>query len=194
LNRKEEILEAVISRFQERGFTADITLSQIALQVDIGKSTIYEYFSNKDEVFKGALLKISQDSIEEILNINNIEEMNFEEAFKTQFSKLLEVSCKSKMTFQIFTEDLIHRMPITIKEELKRRMYEVKDIMEKRFALIILKGVNEKLITVEMNSMNQLIFSSLIVGSIIRYSNSDTEILLKDFVNTIYDITIKIGS
>jgi len=106
----------------------------------------------------------------------------------------LEVSCKSRMTFQIFTEDLIHRMPLTIKEGLKRRMFEVKDIMEKRFSLIILKGVSEKLITMELNSMNQLVFSSLIVGSILRYSNSVLEIPLEQFVDKVYEIIIKIGN
>ena len=63
MSRRDEILDAVISKFQEEGFSTDLTISQIANKVDIGKSTIYEYFKTKDDVFKEALLKISKENI-----------------------------------------------------------------------------------------------------------------------------------
>ena len=194
MSRKDEILEAVISKFQDEGFSTDLTISQIAHKVDIGKSTIYEYFKTKDDVFKEALLKISKESIEEVLNIENIEDLNFEEAFKAQFSKILEVSYNSKVAYQLFSKDFIHRMPSSIREELIAQMEETRVIIEKRFILIFIKGVGEKLINIEANPTSNIVFSSLIVGAIIRYSNSGIDVELDDFVDRIYETVIKLGN
>lgn len=194
MSRKDEILEAVISRFQDEGFSTDLTISQIAKKVDIGKSTIYEYFRTKDDVFKEALLKISKESIEEVLGIDNIEDLGFEEAFKAQFSKILEVSYKSKVVYQLFSKDFIHRMPSSIREELITQMEETRKIIEQRFILIFIKGVEEKLINIEPNPTSNIVFSSLIVGAIIRYSNSEIEIKLEEVVNKIYETILKLGN
>lgn len=194
MSRRDEILDAVISKFQEEGFSTDLTISQIANQVDIGKSTIYEYFKTKDDVFKEALYKISNDNVEEIINIEGIEKMNFEEAFKTQFRLILEVSCRSRLIYQVFSKDFIHRMPVSIREELKQQMDDTKEIIEKRFVLIFIKGVEENLLTISRDPVNILIFSSLIVGAILRYSSSDQEVPLSLFVDKIYDTILKLGN
>lgn len=194
MSRRDEILDAVISKFQEDGFSTDLTISQIAKVVDIGKSTIYEYFKTKDDVFKEALLKISNENIAQVLNIEHIDEMSFEEAFKTQFSKILEVSCESVLIYQIFSKDFIHRMPSSIREELRQKMEDTRAIIEKRFILIFIKGVGEKLLDIGPSPTNNLIFSSLIVGAILRYSNSNQEVPLNEFVDKIYDTIIKLGN
>ena len=194
MSRKDEILAAVISKFEEEGFSTDLTISEIAKKVDIGKSTIYEYFKNKDDVFKEALLKISNESIDKIINIENIENMDFEEAFKIQFSKILEVSLKSRMVYQIFSKDFIHRMPETIREELKQKMEDTREVIEKRFVLIFIKGVGENLLNIDSNPTSNLVYSSLIVGAIFRYSNSDFDIPVADFVNEIYKTILKLAN
>ncbi len=194
MSRRDEILDAVISKFQEEGFSTDLTISQIANKVDIGKSTIYEYFKTKDDVFKEALLKISRESIDEVLNIDNIENMNFEDAFKIQFSKILEVSYKSRIVYQIFSKDFIYRMPLGIREELKQKMDDTRKTIEKRFILIFLKGIEGKLIDIEANPTINLVFSSLIVGAILRYSNSNQEVPINEFVDKIYDTILKLGN
>ena len=194
MSRRNEILDAVISKFQEEGFSTDLTISQIANIVDIGKSTIYEYFKTKDDVFKEALLKISNENIEEVLNIENIEEMSFEDAFKAQFSKILDVSCRSRLIYQIFSKDFIHRMPVSIREELKQMMDETRKTIEQRFVLIFYKGINEKLVNIESDPESNLVISSLVVGAIIRYSNSNQEVKLENFVDKIYDTVLKLGN
>ena len=194
MSRRDEILDAVISKFQEEGFSTDLTISQIAKQVDIGKSTIYEYFKTKDDVFKEALYKISNDNVEEIINIEGIEEMNFEEAFKTQFRLILEVSCRSRLIYEVFSKDFIHRMPVSIREELKQQMDDTREIIEKRFVLIFIKGVEENLLVISREPVNILVFSSLILGAILRYAGSDQEVPLNLFVDKIYDTILKLGN
>lgn len=194
MSRKEEILDAVISKFQEEGFSTDLTISQIANLVDIGKSTIYEYFKTKDDVFKEALIKISNEGINDVINIDNIENMSFEEAFKTQYSKILEVSLQSRIVYQIFSKDFIFRMPASIREELKQQMEDTREIIEKRFILIFSKGISEGLIDIVPEPQNTIIFSSLIVGGILRYSHQTQDIPLDLFVDKFYDTIIKLGN
>lgn len=194
MSRRDEILDAVISKFQEEGFSTDLTISQIAKSVDIGKSTIYEYFKTKDDVFKEALFKISKDNIEEVINLKGIEEMCFEEAFKTQLSMILDVSCKSRLIYQVFSKDFIHRMPVSIKEDLKQKMEDTREIIEQRFTLIFIKGVQENLLSITRDPLNTMVFSSLIVGAILRYSGSDQLIPLNQFVDKIYNTILKLGN
>jgi len=194
MNRKDEILGAVISKIQEEGFSTDLTISQIAKKVDIGKSTIYEYFKTKDDIFKEALLKISSDSINAIISVDNIESMSFEEAFKVQFKKILEVSYKSRLIYQVFSKDFIHRMPSSIKEDLKQRISGTRETVENRFIMIFIKGKEEGLLRKNINLRESLVFSSLIVGAIFRYSNSTVEISLDNFVDEIYKTIVKLGN
>jgi len=194
MNRKDEILGAVISKIQEEGFSTDLTISQIAKKVDIGKSTIYEYFKTKDDIFKEALLKISSDSINAIISVDNIESMSFEEAFKVQFKKILEVSYKSRLIYQVFSKDFIHRMPSSIKEDLKQRISGTRETIENRFIMIFIKGTEEGLLRKNINPSESLVFSSLIVGAIFRYSNSTVEISLDNFVDEIYKTIVKLGN
>jgi len=194
LSRKDEILDAVIANFQEEGFSTDLTISQIAKIVDIGKSTIYEYFKTKDDVFKEALLKISHSSIDEVLSIHGIEDMGFEKAFKIQFSKILEVSLKSKIIYQLFSKDFIHRMPVSIREELRQKMEETGEVIEKRFVLIFIKGVGEGLLKIDAEPINNIVFSSLIVGAILRFSHNLDKIPLNEFVDKIYETVLKLGN
>ncbi len=194
MSRKDEILEAVITQFQGEGFSGNLTISEIAKKVDIGKSTIYEYFKTKDDVFKEALLKMTSQSIEDVLNIKNIEALGFEDSFKAQYSKLLEAAQKSRVIYQLFSQDFMHRMPLTIKEELGCKMQETKDVIEKRFTMIFAKGIEEKLIHIEPDPVNILVFSSLIVGSLLRYSSTNADIPLEILVDRVYKTIIKLGN
>lgn len=194
MSRKDEILEAVISKFQEEGFSYDLKLSEIAQLVNIGKSTIYEYFKSKDDVFKEALLKITSNNIDEVINIKNIANLSFEDAFKAQFSKMLEVASKSRMMFEVFSKDFSHQFTKESQEELMNKMQEIKKIIEQRFTLVMIKGFEEGKISLKPSPINEMIISSLIVGGMLRYSGSENKIVLSDFVNEVFDTIIKIAN
>ena len=51
--KKGQILEAVIHQFAQKGFSRT-TINDIALASGIGKGTVYEYFSNKEEIVQEA--------------------------------------------------------------------------------------------------------------------------------------------
>lgn len=59
--KRNEIAHKAADLIIERGFN-ETSVSQIAKAVGIGKSTLYDYFSNKDEIF----LYLLDEPIEEL--------------------------------------------------------------------------------------------------------------------------------
>jgi len=53
-SKRERILNAAEALFAEKGFAA-ATVEEVAKRAGIGKSTVYEYFGSKDEIFRQTL-------------------------------------------------------------------------------------------------------------------------------------------
>ena len=53
-SKRERILNAAEALFAEKGFSA-ATVEEVAKRAGIGKSTVYEYFGSKDEIFRQTL-------------------------------------------------------------------------------------------------------------------------------------------
>ena len=54
-NKRDLILDAVLSLAEKRDSHANIKVSDIALEAGIGKGTVYEYFSSRDEIITNAV-------------------------------------------------------------------------------------------------------------------------------------------
>jgi AcrR family transcriptional regulator len=194
LNRKDQIIEAVILKFQEEGFSTDLTITEIAKSVNIGKSTVYEYFKSKDDVIKEALVKMSDLNTDRIFNIENIENMKFEEAFKAQLVILFHIASESRMMFEVFSKDFKNQLPLAIQGELMEKMHEVKELIEQRFVMIMIKGVNEGLISIDQDPVSVNVISGLVVGSMLRYSDADTNLDINEFVDKVFEAVVKLGN
>ena len=55
-SKKELIFAVVINHIKTTGLLSGLTISEIARKADIGKGTIYEYFSSKDELFAETMI------------------------------------------------------------------------------------------------------------------------------------------
>jgi len=194
LNRKDQILDVVIKKFVQDGFSSELTITEIAKSCDIGKSTVYEYFKSKDDVIKEALLKMSGINTERVINIDNIENMKFEEAFKIQIKVLYEIASESRMIFEVFSKDFKNHLPQTSKEELVGKVCEIKEIIEQRFILIMIKGYSEGLITMDQDILSVNVLSGLVIGSMLRYTDSEVDMDLDKFVNKVYEAVLKVGN
>jgi len=58
--RKNEILTSVMGIIAKKGY-AHIKMADIAMEADIGKGTLYEYFDSKEELFTSAFDKFRKD-------------------------------------------------------------------------------------------------------------------------------------
>lgn len=193
MNRKEEILDAVVKSFHKDGFKMDLTISQIAKLVDIGKSTLYEYFKNKDEIYTEAILLMINSNTESSLSIDNFEEMDFEESFKVQVTLLLNMAYQSRMMLEMFTKNFIYKLPDSIREGLKKTMESARLHITNRFILIFTKGIQEGILKQDIDPLKIEVITSMIVGSVVRYSDSTVKIDLNDFVKELYRSSVLIS-
>jgi len=194
LNRKDQIIETVILKFQEEGFSTDLTITEIAKSVNIGKSTVYEYFKSKDDVIKEALVKMSDLNTDRVLNIDNIENMTFENSFKAQLVILFQIASESRMMFEVFSKDFQNQLPPAIQGELMEKMHKIKELIEQRFIMIMIKGVTEGLISIGQDPISVNVISGLVVGSMLRYSDSDIKLDINEFVDKVFEAVVKLGN
>jgi len=93
MTKRETILEAVIALSDRVESPNDITVSAVAEEADVGKGTVYEYFSSKSEMITEAVAYFAFCRLEPLLS------MEFTESFYDNFKKMLE------MISQIFREN-----------------------------------------------------------------------------------------
>ena len=137
---------------------------------------------------------MSELNTDRIINIENIENMGFEEAFKVQLRILFKIASESRMMFEVFSKDFQNQLPPAIQGELMIKMHEVKALVEQRFILIMIKGVTEGLIKIDEDPLSVNVISGLVIGSMLRFSDSDTSLDLDKFVNKVYESLLKVAN
>jgi AcrR family transcriptional regulator len=196
MSRKDEIIVALIEIINEKGLSADFTISQLAKKVDIGKSTIYEYFDTKDEIFKEAIYTIFNESISSIMNREVDLDKTFETLFKDEMQFLFTLSDEKQYIMKMIQAEYKHNFPKLIKKELLEQFESLQHYYEERFRKIILKGFEENGFNSTNIIMDSLIISSLIAGSIQRYMNIRVpfpeDINIEDYIHEIYLTVLKI--
>lgn len=194
MSRRNEIVNAVSELIRENGISSDFTISEVARKVDIGKSTIYEYFKNKDDLYKEAVLKTVNINFADSMNTDEFQNLSFEESLKVVLSELLITANQSKSFMEMFISSK-DALSDDLKEELHAQFRNTKDQINKLFLGIFAKGLQEGVLHLnsEAESMQHVI-SSLIAGSVIRYCDDDVEIELKPFINQIYDAIIVLAN
>ena len=66
--KEKEIIEAARNRFAHYGFSK-VTMEEVALDVGMGKASLYYYFPNKEDLFKSVIQKEQDLFVEEIKNL-----------------------------------------------------------------------------------------------------------------------------
>lgn len=187
MGRKEEILLTVKDMMIHEGIDASFTMASLAKRLDIGKSTIYEYFQNKDELLKDAFLMIVDEYVEEILTFEDLDSYNFEEAMKIQLERIMSKAYLSRMTLETFTNEHIHRLPAMYKDELQAQMKTIKERMANRFITLFRKAIDEGIAREEHMKNNEDMIGSLVMGAIFKYIDEAEDISLKPYVDKLYD-------
>lgn len=115
VDKRQEILDAAIKLFSERGFEKT-TVDEIAARANVGKGTIYLYFENKEQIFL-AVIKEGMSEInrqfEEILTRKDFD-------FQKQLRELIYTHLK-------FVEDHHEFYRIFLKERISLKFSENED-------------------------------------------------------------------
>ncbi len=103
--KREQILQAVLELFMEEGLKG-MKVSAIARRADVGKGTVYEYFSSKEELFLGAVA-FGIEQLAEMVNENLKEAASFRESFDSIVDCIAEIANRGPfMSFMTDTANM----------------------------------------------------------------------------------------
>lgn len=188
---KTKILEIVIDLIKHDHRDADLTLSRIAKRANIGKSTIYEHFSNKqDLVYEASIYLI--ETYEKRFLMNQIDTLDFETAYKTSIHNMIEILKEAKSLFQFLLSDLKADESLDFDERIKqcatKTQTKVGDFLRK----ILLIGVKEGKITSELNYELGMFLGGFLVGNVIQYVNGKFNIEEDRLIDQLYFYSLKL--
>ena len=196
MSRKTEILDALIDIFKTKGIQSDFTISELARKVDIGKSTIYEYFDTKDEILAEAFYRIFEKAITSIRERQVDSELNFEQALKDELRFVFNLASSSSFMFELLTPDFHDNVPNTLKGNFANEMKLTAKHYETTFRNIVVKGIEEGVLQDDNLPIKGMLFGSLVSGSITRMTNFNNmeigEFDMEQYIDAIYQTAIKL--
>ena len=182
--KKKEIIEKAKIVFAKRGYH-NTSLSHISKKCGMGRTTIYQYFKNKDEIFYhtiGSTLEEMQTQVEVI--VAN-EELSFTEKLKQVIHQLTEGQ-EDNNTFILLLETLLilNRKKNEVLEKLKDDIQRLKNTIED----LIKQAIEKKEIKpVDSNSFLETICTFIETFTIKKVSNRDDLKVKVESLNLLID-------
>lgn len=165
--KEEEICRAVIRLMASGANAYTMTVQQIADEAGIGKGTLYEYFSAREEIVAKAVVFRMREELEELRIL-----CSAQAAFQDKMYSLLDFSCQGAFSrgssFQMILSNLhtgeMHQL--LCKNEMVRSSLatDLRELMHN----LILQGVQEGVITMPPSERIGML---ALVGMVFSYVN-----------------------
>jgi AcrR family transcriptional regulator len=190
MSTKDKILSAVIAHIKEGDSLEQITISKIAAEAEIGKSTVYEHFNSKEDMVSETYSYLL-NYYENIL-MSDIQKMDFKTAFIEQIEKILFVMKDAKIIMTAIMnfdqESFIHQG-----KQMEIQAAEIRDKMKDRFTSIFKLGIIEGIIEPKVpKPYTGHVVQALISGLLFQYTNEAIEIKENELYELIYEQAIEI--
>lgn len=186
---KDKLLSVLVSYIKEGKDLEDIALSTIAKNAEIGKSTVYEYFSSKEEMIEETyrfLLK----HYENIL-LADLKLMSFEAAFKEEIKRSLFVMKDAQALMEAIMKHPSTKM-MRLNHELKDEIEHIQYQMQQRFESIMKIGVIEGKIPAKTpDPHKRYVIQALISGLMFQYVNHEMNLGEDELIELIYHEVLK---
>jgi len=158
--KRSDILIAAHQLFKIKGFH-NTKMDEIALNAGVGKGTLYEYFTSKQEIFDETCIDrvtVIRDAIEEISNKNI--------SFKEKLFEMISIKGNHIEFEEASVESIMSNKNIVSKKVVIAMMSHVSD-MYKIIIKIIEQGKEEGVVTKDIPSE---LVACLIVGTTSEYT------------------------
>ncbi len=190
MSTKDKILSAVIAHIKEGDNLEQITISKIAAEAEIGKSTVYEHFSSKEDMVSETYTYLL-NYYENIL-MSDIQDMSFKNAFIEQINKILFVMKDAKIIMNAIMnfdqEAFIHQG-----KHMEMHATEIRDKMKDRFTSIFKLGIIEGILEPKVpKPYTGHVVQALISGLLFQYVNEAIDIEESALCELIYDQALEI--
>jgi len=147
-SKEKIILQAALKAFAIYGIGA-ATTRQIAEIAGIGKSTIYEYFKNKEELLKASFHYLMSNMNESHREIHEIALKDPVLALNCYLDSAIQISINEPSTLLLITQYTLSNLMKTnefetTKSEYQKQMYPVMEDLIDEFRYIISNGIEKK--------------------------------------------------
>ena len=147
---KDKILDCTIEMLKA-GNIDTISMSKIASSANIGKSTIYEYFSSKEELVKTALKRVIDLSLEDFLSV----EMG-NTLYESYYAHMKKGLAIAEDAIKLVGYPSSNNISFMNKEEIEEMVSGALLPVFDRLKEIYFQGVEEKTITQKRDLSNKL--------------------------------------
>ncbi|EOC99927.1 TetR/AcrR family transcriptional regulator [Caldisalinibacter kiritimatiensis] len=164
--RKREIAKVAKEVFLKKGYHKT-KLSDISMECGIGRTTLYQYFKNKDDIFYFTMHQAIDELKKNLKNIINAQEKSFLEKIKLIILELIREYENNNMIV-ILTELwlILRRERIEVIEKIKERAIELRKVFE----YLLKEGIKAKEIKpIDIKSMSNTLYA-LVESLVIQLS------------------------
>lgn len=183
LDRRQEILEAASKSFSLFGYKST-TMDQVAKIANVGKGTIYTFFSNKEELLQEVVVSMIREMKSET-DATIDPTLGFMENAHTALIKMLQYRARHLLFAKLIVEEKELRTP-AVKHMLQQVENEIISYLAARIQVGIKKG--------EINSCNPEHVAYLLLKSyiafVVDWQTTHDEELGEDAILTLFKETI----
>jgi len=180
--RKQEIVEKAMKVFIEKGYHKT-NLADIAKECNIGRTTLYQYFKDKDEIFDYVAEQFSKNLETDCRNILENKKLSAADKLKMTISLLtLQYQLeKNKMLMMIEMWLLSKRENDTLKRKLEKHI----NVLRKVFEQLLDEGIKTKEFK-EINPKAMAFTISTLVETFVVQAAFANNISYQEHLNNIY--------
>ncbi len=187
--KKKAILETVLKFLTEDKNHQSLTISNIAKDLDIGKSTIYEYFDSKESMLIDALTMLVEDIITEIIQEDVIDNEMFETCLKIHLKQVYAHAHKIETLHEYAHHPDIRKLPKEAKLEMIEKLQNTTQNVKTYLLKILDKGLQENVIK-PINEDKLAVIEGLIFGSVFLKFDVSRNLDEPTLINHIYEAIV----
>lgn len=186
MTTKDKLIRVVVEYIKQDIDVNQISISEIAKKANIGKSTVYEYFENKETLIGDTYIYLLEHYEEQILK--PLKQQTFKKAFIEQITRIIAAMSEAKKLVETI---LIHHKQTNFlkNDNVDHKMLQISQHMEERFKEIFYLGVTENEISDKLSGTPQkgYVVQALVTGLLFQYINKQTNLTEKEVIDLIYD-------
>lgn len=177
---KEKIFNATVNFLKSHQYD-QLTLLKIANAVNIGKSTVYDYFNSKEELIEETMFYLL-NQYEQMLFKDSLKD-NFDDEFSNHIRKIIHIFKEARVIAEALCIYPNHELMKSVKIQIKIRDFQLK--YYKKLEDIFKLAVIEKKALSLYDQYQKHVVLSIINGLIYQYINNELIINLEDLIELI---------
>ncbi|XMB86241.1 TetR/AcrR family transcriptional regulator [Mycoplasmatota bacterium WC44] len=197
--KKQLIIKSYMELVKETGSMRDISIQQIANKAGIGKGTVYEYFSSKEEIVMSLVEHMVDKTSSMFLNDTGYEGLNYEDSLKRFIQNVYEGAI-SVNRFSKYNQHNIHEVVkfADMKEILFKKLkdFHIKNIEIFR-RNVYSKGVDEGIVDDTLDDIDILIILKTLIREFsesVEFKIIDINVINKKLYRNTFKLLKKAGN